>query len=116
MRTNCYFLIGMMLLTSLLARQTTNPSPPLLIETPASAPALTSATPAAPADTGSTNNPAPKKKSAAKKKSQKKSVARKKEAGAELKTVPLVAGPAVVEASHVNVRGQPKLNSEVVTR
>ncbi len=34
----------------------------------------------------------------------------------ELKTVPLVPGPAVVVASNVNVRGQAKLKSEVVTR
>ncbi len=30
--------------------------------------------------------------------------------------MPLVAGPAVVDANHVNVRGQPKLKSEVITR
>jgi uncharacterized protein YgiM (DUF1202 family) len=34
----------------------------------------------------------------------------------ELKTVPLLAGPALVVASNVNVRGQAKLRSEVVTR
>ena len=47
--------------------------------------------------------------------SQKSSAAGKKSAS-ELKTVPLVPGPAVVSANHVNVRGQAKLNSEVITR
>lgn len=37
-------------------------------------------------------------------------------AAAELVTVPLVPGPAVVAANRVNVRGQAKLNSEVITR
>lgn len=113
MRKNWYLVFGMMLSASLLAQPAT---PPPTIETPASAPALTNATPAAPTDNGATNAPALKKKTVAKKKAQKKSVARKKAAGAELKTVPLVAGPAEIEANHVNVRGQPKLNSEVVTR
>jgi uncharacterized protein YgiM (DUF1202 family) len=109
---NSYLIFGMMLSGSLLAQQATNPQPPP-VETSASAPAVTSAVPA---DTGVTNAPAQKKKSTAKKKSQKKSVAKKKESGAELKTVPLVPGPAVVEANHVNVRGQARLKSEVVAR
>jgi uncharacterized protein YgiM (DUF1202 family) len=60
---------------------------------------------------------APAKKSAkkkSKKKSEKKAVVKKN--GSELKTVPLVAGPAIAIANHVNVRGQPKLKSEVLTR
>ncbi len=64
-----------------------------------------------------------KKKSAPKKKSGKKSG---KQSGkraprrpalapaSTLKTVPLVPGPAAVVADHVNVRGQPKLHSEVL--
>lgn len=112
---NCYLIFGMMLSSSLLAQPAANPSAPPAIETPAAAPAVTNAVPAIPAETVSTNAPAPKK-SPAKKKSQKKSGAKKKQPSAELKTVPLVAGPAVVEANHVNVRGQPKLTSEVVTR
>jgi len=62
-----------------------------------------------------TNAPAAKAKKSAKKKSEKKSAA-KKAPSAELKTVPLIAGPAVVVASNVNVRAQSKLKSEVVTR
>ena len=80
---------------------------------PAAAPAAT----LAPA-TAKTNAPAAKsgKKKAAKKKAEKKAATKKKAPAPELKTVPLVAGPATVVASNVNVRGQAKLKSEVVTR
>jgi SH3-like domain-containing protein len=90
---------------------------------PAAAPAATIAP-----VTAKTNAPAVKagKKKAGKKKAEKapekkaavskKAVAKKKAPAPELKTVPLVAGPAVVAASNVNVRGQAKLKSEVVTR
>jgi uncharacterized protein YraI len=80
---------------------------------PAAAPAAT-LTPA----TAKTNAPAAKagKKKAAKKKVEKKAAAKKKAPAPELKTVPLVAGPATVVASNVNVRGQARLKSEVVTR
>jgi len=80
---------------------------------PAAAPAAT----LAPA-TAKTNAPAAKsgKKKAAKKKVEKKATAKKKALAPELKTVPLAAGPATVVASNVNVRGQAKLKSEVVTR
>jgi uncharacterized protein YgiM (DUF1202 family) len=117
MKNNCWLILGAMLSTSLLAQQATNTTPSAPIETPAAAPAAT----LAPA-TATTNAPAAKagKKKAGKKKAQKaqqkKAVVKKKEAAPELKTVPLVPGPAVVVASNVNVRGQAKLNSEVVTR
>jgi uncharacterized protein YgiM (DUF1202 family) len=87
---------------------------------PAAAPAATIAPAIA-----KTNAPAAKtvkKKSGKKaekapqKKAVKKAAAKKKETLPELKTVPLVAGPATVVASNVNVRGQAKLKSEVVTR
>lgn len=116
MRMNSYLIFGIMLSSSLLAQQAVNPSAPPPIDTPAAAPAVTNAAPAAPAETVSTNTPPVKKKAAGKKKTPKKSVAKKKQPGAELKTVPLLAGPAVVDANHVNVRGQAKLTSEVVTR
>jgi uncharacterized protein YgiM (DUF1202 family) len=74
---------------------------------PASPPAETSATSA------TTNAPAAKK--ASKKKSEKKAVAKKKAPAPRLVTVPLNPGPAVCEANNVNVRGQAKLKSEVVT-
>jgi uncharacterized protein YgiM (DUF1202 family) len=107
-----------MLSTSLLAQQATNPPPAAPIAIPVAAPAAT----IAPA-TAKTNAPAVKagKKKAAKKKAEKspekKAVVKEKAPRApELKTVPLLAGPAVVVASNVNVRGQAKLKSEVVTR
>jgi uncharacterized protein YgiM (DUF1202 family) len=87
--------------TSLVAQTVTNPpaSPP--IEAPTAASTVT-------------NVPAAKK--AAKKKSEKKAVTKKKAPAAPLVTVPLNPGPAVCEANNVNVRGQAKLNSEVVTK
>jgi uncharacterized protein YgiM (DUF1202 family) len=117
MKNNYWLILGAMLSTSLLAQQATNPAPPAPIETPAAAPAATLAP--APAKT---NAPAAKagKKKAAKKKAEKapapKAVAKKQAPAPELKTVPLVPGPAMVVASNVNVRGQAKLKSEVVTR
>jgi SH3-like domain-containing protein len=117
MKNKCWLILGMMLSTSLLAQQATNSPPSAPIETPAAAPAAT-LTPAP----ATTNAPAAKagKKKAGKKKAQKapqkKAVAKKKAAVPQLKTVPLVPGPAEVVASNVNVRGQAKLKSEIVTR
>ena len=106
-----------MLSTSLLAQQATNLTPSAPIETPAPAPAATLAPAAA-----KTNAPIAKaaKKSTPKKKAakapSKKAAATRKAPLLELKTVPLVPGPAEVVASNVNVRGQAKLKSEVVGR
>ncbi|MGD0260312.1 MAG: SH3 domain-containing protein [Verrucomicrobiota bacterium] len=117
MKNNCWLIVGAMLSTSLLAQQASSPAPSAPIQTPPAAPAAT----IAPA-TGTTNAPTAKaaKKKNAKKKAEKapekKAVAKKKAPVPELKTVPLVAGPAVVVASNVNVRGQAKLKSEVVAR
>lgn len=107
----------MMVSGSLLAQQVTNPPPAAPIETPAAAPMTTNAVAPAAATAASTNTPSAKparKKTNGAKKAAKKPA--HKQAAAELKTVPLVAGPAVVEANHVNVRGQPRLQSEVVGR
>ena len=93
--------------TSLMAQEMTNPPPTTTVtEPPAVAPAMAPATPAL------TNAPAVKasRKKAAAKKSAKKAPL------SETRTVPLVPGPAVVAANHVNVRGQAKLNSEVIGR
>ena len=122
MKNNYWVILGAMLSTSLLAQQATNPAPAAPISTPAAAPAATIAAPVT-----KTNAPAAPtaKKKASKKKTtekqapkapQKKAVTKKKEPVAELKTVPLIAGPAIVVASNVNVRGQAKLKSEVVTK
>jgi uncharacterized protein YgiM (DUF1202 family) len=116
MRNNYWIILGAMLSTSLLAQQATNPTPSAPITTPAAAPAATLAPP-----TAKTNVPpaAAGKKKAAKKAEKppaKKAAAKKKAPMPELKTVPLVPGPATVVASNVNVRGQAKLKSEVVAR
>lgn len=110
---NFYLILGMLLSGSLLAQQAANPqlTP---AETPAAMATNAVATPGP--DATATNAAPAKRKVGAKKKAPKKSVAKKKQNGSELKTVPLVPGPAVVDANHVNVRGQAKLNSEVVTR
>jgi uncharacterized protein YgiM (DUF1202 family) len=110
MKLNCWILFGVMLSTSLLAQQVADapPSAPLGTAAPAAstnAAAVASVTNAAAPKTTS------KKKTATKKKAPKKT-----DAATELKTVPLVPGPAIVAATHVNVRGQAKINSEVVTR
>src|SRR5580765_3811150 len=114
MRMTSNLIIGMMLSGSLLAQQPANPSPPPA-EIPATSQAVTNAV--SPTEIGATNTPAAPKQTPAKKRSNKSAAKPKpKQTVSELKTVPLVPGPAVVDANHVNVRGQPKLNSEVVTR
>src|SRR5262249_31314793 len=84
------------------SQQVTNPPP----APPLAATASVTNAPAPPATnaTAATTN----KKSPAKA-TNKKSATKKK----PLKTVPLVAGPATVIASNVNVRGQARLKGEV---
>src|SRR5690349_3941420 len=105
MKLNCWIILGAMLSTRLMAQQVTNAPPAAPIGTSAevinAAPAGTNASPG---------------QATAKKKSTKKKTAAKTKPPAELKTVPLVPGPAVVDAQNVNVRGQPKLKSEIITR
>src|SRR5690348_17189497 len=100
MKLNFWLIFATTLSTGLMAQQVTNPPPAAPLETPSSAPMATNASAAS-----GTNAPATQ---AGKKKttSKKKAAPKKKVAGADLKTVPLVAGPAVVGASNVNVRGQ----------
>jgi len=93
-----------MLSTGLLAQDLTNTPPAAPVENAAPATAITNQPAAKPA----------KKKAAPKKK--KSAAPKHKNAAAELRTVPLVPGAAVVDANNVNVRGQAKLKSEVVTR
>ena len=130
MKKNFWLCLGLLLATGVLA-QTANP-PPSPGTRPAGATPTDTNTPATPApaptaavDTNAvagatTNTPtrksAAQKKKAGKKKANTKQAAKKKDAAAELRSVPLVAGQAVVIASNVNVRGQAKLNSEVITR
>ena len=123
MKKNCWLFLGMMLSTSLVAQTVSNAPTAAPIATPAAAPAATISA-EAPATNALPVKPAAKKKSgkkksgktAEKKSAEKKPVAKKAEPAFDLKTTPLVAGPASVVASNVNVRGQAKLKSEVVTR
>ena len=62
-----------------------------------------------------TNAPA-KRKTIAKKPVAKKPAAKMPDTASMLRSEPLVPGPATVIASNVNVRGQARLNSEIVTR
>lgn len=129
MKYNCWLVLGAALSTSLLAQQPANPPAPAPIATPAAAPAATLAP--APAKTNAPAATAVKKKAAPKKAAKapaqkadvkksaapgQKATAKKAEALPGLKTVPLVPGPATVVASNVNVRGQAKLKSEVLTQ
>lgn len=111
MKMKLWSVYVMMVSTSLLAQQASNSVPAEPVEPPAAAPVAATVQP----EPEPTNAPAGKK--AAGKKARAKHAARKASAAAaQLKTVPLVPGPAVVAARHVNVRGQAKLNSEVITR
>ncbi len=111
MKKNLWLILGTMLAAGVSAQTSgTQPTPVPAPATPPAAEAIvTNAPPAAP----QTNAPAAK---SGKKKSATKKKAAPKPAKVELRTVPLVAGPAIVDASNVNVRGQSKLKSEVVTR
>jgi uncharacterized protein YgiM (DUF1202 family) len=110
--------------TSLLAQDATNSMPavePAPMTTPAAPPAAPAAEPApampAPAMEAPTNAPAaPEKKKTAKKKAARKSTRKTaaRKPAPELKTVPLISGPAVVSANHVNVRSRAGLAGEVI--
>ena len=95
-----FWLVAVTMISTGLAAQTVSNAP---TAAPIETPVMT--TPAAP--TNSASAPAKKKRTH-------KAVA--KPTQAEPRTVPLVPGPAVVDATHVNVRGQGKINSEVITR
>ncbi len=117
MKQNCLAFFGAMISTGLLAQQITNapPASSLAPAAPASTNVVAPAAEATNAPTAATPRPeSGKKKSAPKKKAP--APVKKKNPAAELKTVPLVPGPAVVDANHVNVRGQAKLKSEILTR
>src|SRR6266446_5960712 len=98
MKKNYGLIFGVMISTSLLAQQPTNPPPAPV------APVAVPATNAAADTNAGAARAKSEKKRTAKKKSEKKTAAKKKDAAAELKSLPLVAGPAVVIASNVNVR------------
>ena len=113
MKMTSWLICGALCSTPLLAQQGTNAPAAASIQTPTPAPMATNA-PAAPAAAGTNAQAATAgKKTAAPKK---RAATKKKTAAAELKTVPLTPGPAVVDANNVNIRGQARLKSEVVGR
>lgn len=127
MKKNLWIVFAAAISTSLLAQDASNaPAPALQAPppepTPMTAPATPAVTEPAPAVEASTNAPAasPKKKASTRKKTAKKTAAgktatAKKAAAPELKTVPLVPGPATVAANHVNVRSKAGLVGEVIS-
>lgn len=116
MKTNYWLIFGAMLSTSLLAQTVTNAPSPAIIETPAPAAAVTNLPPAPPAPVVAPVV-APETKAATKPAvAKKKAAPAKKKVTYLLKTIPLKPGPATVEATRVNVRGQPRLTGEVLTR
>lgn len=117
MKKNLWIIFGAMLSTSLLAQPVTNEPPAAPLQSPG--PAAVTPAPAAPAAEVKPAAPAETKTKAATpsaKKSAKKPAPKKVKPQVELRTVPLVPGPAVVDANNVNVRGQGRLRGEVITR
>jgi hypothetical protein len=96
MKMNCWLVLGLMLSTSLFAQPVTNP-PPIGLPAP-----------------GTTNAPAAKKKAAARP-TKKKAPAETTSTAAE-KPIVLSPGPGTITGGNVNVRGQARLNSEIVKR
>src|SRR5438445_6245 len=96
MKKTFWLTLGAMFATAVFAQQPTNP--------PAAVPAPPSATPTATPEP----KPTPKKKA--------KPAPKKTTVGEELRSTPLVAGPATVIASNVNVRGRSGLIGEVLTK
>ncbi len=120
MKKNLWIIFAAALSTSVLAQDATNSAAVLQAPPPEPTPATTSAMPAMPAmEAPATNAPTatkPKKATTTKKKTTvKKTAAAPKKKAPELKTVPLVAGPATVSANHVNVRSKAGLIGEVLT-
>jgi uncharacterized protein YgiM (DUF1202 family) len=107
MKKNCWLVPGLMLSTSLLAQPVTNPPP--IGSPPAGSTNATAAS--------GSNAPVTKaaKKKAATKPAKKKAPAETKSAIAE-RPIMLSPGPATITGSNVNVRGQARLNSEIVKR
>lgn len=117
MKINYYLMVGVLVTAGAVAQQSNNPVPPLNALPPLPLP-VESAAPAAPA-APATETAAPKKKTGFKhhKKTVKKSAAKTEVAEKSAAAEPasnLVAGPAKVVASDLNIRGQAGLKGEVV--
>lgn len=90
MKNKLWLVFGILCSTSLLGQQASN------------APAVGSNEPPVAAGAAAPSTPAPANQSARR--------------ATELRTTPLKPGPATVVANHVNVRGQPRLKGEILTR
>src|SRR5262245_11226983 len=113
MKLNCWLIFPALFSTDLIAQQEINSKPPAApIGTAGADPAVTNA--AAPETYSTTAASAASPKPKTTKKKTTTASAKKKEA--ELRTVPLIGGPATVIASNVNVRGQAGLKGEVIGR
>jgi uncharacterized protein YgiM (DUF1202 family) len=121
MKRNLWIVLAAALSTSVLAQDATNSAAVMQAPPPEPTPMTTPTVAPTPAMEAPTNAPAatpPKKATTTKKKTTKttkKTAAPKKAKTPELKTVPLVPGPAVVSANHVNVRSKAGLVGEVLT-
>jgi len=129
MKKNLWIVFAAALSTSVLAQDASNSAPALQAPPPEptqmtnsmpampAMPAMPTVTPDVEAPTNTSSATAPKKPATTRRRTTTKkttaSTARKK--APELKTVPLVAGPAVVSASHVNIRSKAGLVGEVLT-
>lgn len=108
MKLNFGLIVGTLVSATVLAQDVTNAPLPAPLEMPAP---VTEPAAAQPPQTPALAAPA---KAPAKKAAAKKAAARKP--FTEIKTTPLIAGPAVVTANHVNVRTRAGLSGEVVDR
>jgi uncharacterized protein YgiM (DUF1202 family) len=126
MKKKLWIVFAAAISTSLLAQDATNSAPVLQAPPPPEPTTMQQAPPPPPPATelppvmeAPTNAPAASHKA---KPAKKKTVARKpvkavaKKPATELRTVPLISGPAVVSANHVNVRSKAGLVGEVLTR
>ena len=101
------------------AQTATNVPPPLPLDAPMMLSEATNAPAAKPAKAAKKKaavKPAAKKTVAKPAAKPSAKVAAKKSAAPEFKSLPLVAGPSVVVAQHVNVRTRPGLSGEVLTK
>jgi uncharacterized protein YgiM (DUF1202 family) len=126
MKKNLWIVFAAALSTSVLAQDASNSAPVLQAPPPEptpmtnsmpAMPAMPTVTPDVEAPTNAPSATAPKRSTTTRRKTttKKATTATAKKKVAELKTVPLVAGPAVVSASHVNIRSKAGLVGEVLT-
>lgn len=116
MKPPYWWLLAVTLSTSVAAPTVSRPPTNVPISDPALAPMATTV-PAAPAKANApTAKPAKKKKAATPRKKHAAKPAATNAPAAASPAVKLVPGPAVVSGEAVNVRGQPSLRAEVITR